>query len=49
MYKLKVKIFKMVLIDGMDSTKKPKPYFHCGPSVNGWGAKREIKISTYHF
>ena len=20
-------------IDGRDSTKKPKPYFHCGPSM----------------
>ena len=32
---------KKILIDGRDSTKKPKPYFHCGLSENGWGAKRE--------
>ena len=23
--------------------KKTKPNFHCGPSGNGWGAKRERK------
>ena len=22
-----------MLIDGRDSTKKPRPYFHCGPEI----------------
>ena len=36
MYKSKIKIFKMALIDGRDSSKKPKPHFHCDPLGNGW-------------
>ena len=33
-------------IDGRDSTKKPKLYFHCGPSMKS-GGKWRGKIEIY--